>query len=146
MLHVLLIIQSCYLDCKPEHRIVREEIFGPVAAIAKFKDQEEVINLANDTSYGLGAAVFTSNISTAINVSNRLEAGSVCKLSSTHGIDPMYSSRFPFISGVNCYNIVEVNAPFGGYKQSGIGRENGEYALENYYQVKSIKINIDKSA
>ncbi|CDH51788.1 aldehyde dehydrogenase [Lichtheimia corymbifera JMRC:FSU:9682] len=116
---------TVFTDCKPEHTISREEIFGPVAAVAKFKDQEEVIKLANDTSYGLGAAVFTANISTAINVSNQLEAGSVW---------------------VNCYNIVEVNAPFGGYKQSGIGRENGEYALENYYQVKSVKINIDKSA
>lgn len=78
MLHVILIVN---IDCKPEHKISREEIFGPVAAVAKFKDQEEVIKLANDTSYGLGAAVFTANISTAINVSNKLEAGSVCKLS-----------------------------------------------------------------
>lgn len=68
-----------YIDCKPEHTILREEIFGPVVAICKFKDEDEAIKLANDTTYGLAAAVFTSNISTAINVSNKLEAGSVCK-------------------------------------------------------------------
>ncbi|CDH51792.1 aldehyde dehydrogenase [Lichtheimia corymbifera JMRC:FSU:9682] len=114
---------TIFTDCKPEHRILREEIFGPVVAICKFKHEDEVIKLANDTTYGLAAAVFTSSISTAVNVSNQLEAGSVW---------------------VNCYNMIDVMSPFGGYKQSGIGRENGEYGLENYLQVKSVKINIDK--
>ncbi|CDS03162.1 hypothetical protein LRAMOSA00564 [Lichtheimia ramosa] len=112
---------TIFTDCKPEHTILREEIFGPVVAICKFKDEDEAIKLANDTTYGLAAAVFTSNISTAINVSNKLEAGSVW---------------------VNCYNLVDVMSPFGGYKQSGIGRENGEYGLENFLQVKCVKINV----
>ncbi|KAI7883218.1 aldehyde dehydrogenase [Lichtheimia hyalospora FSU 10163] len=112
---------TIFTDCKPEHQILREEIFGPVVAICKFKDEDEVIKLANDTTYGLAAAVFTSNISTAVNVSNKLEAGSVW---------------------VNCYNMIDMMSPFGGYKQSGIGRENGEYGLDNYLQVKSVKINV----
>lgn len=68
-----------YIDCKPDNLIMREEVFGPVVAISKFKTTEEVIASANDTHYGLGAAVFTGNITTAIKVSNALEAGSVCK-------------------------------------------------------------------
>ncbi|KAF9261278.1 aldehyde dehydrogenase [Marasmius fiardii PR-910] len=108
-------------DCKPEMKIVREEIFGPVAAVIKFKTEEEVIEMANDTSYGLAAAVFTENNSRAIRVVHALQAGSTF---------------------VNCYNSVEINVPFGGYKQSGIGRELGEYALETYTQVKGVHINV----
>lgn len=130
-----------YIDCKPEHTILREEIFGPVVAICKFKDEDEAIKLANDTTYGLAAAVFTSNISTAINVSNKLEAGSVCKYCLRHTIHDQFYLILICI-GVNCYNLVDVMSPFGGYKQSGIGRENGEYGLENFLQVKCVKINV----
>ncbi|KAI8140757.1 aldehyde dehydrogenase domain-containing protein [Fennellomyces sp. T-0311] len=112
---------TIFTDVTENMRIMKEEIFGPVVVVAKFKDVEDVVAKANDTTYGLAASVFTSNITRAITVSNALEAGSIW---------------------VNCYHAASENTPFGGYKQSGIGRENGEYALENYTQVKAIKINI----
>ncbi|KAI9310567.1 aldehyde dehydrogenase domain-containing protein [Dichotomocladium elegans] len=112
---------TVFTDVKENMKIMQEEIFGPVVAVSKFSTLEEVVEKAHDTAYGLAAAVFTQNISQAIQVANKLEAGTVW---------------------VNCYNELDYNTPFGGYKQSGIGRENGEYALENYYQVKAVKINI----
>ncbi|KAG7086192.1 hypothetical protein E1B28_002155 [Marasmius oreades] len=108
-------------DCKPDMKIVREEVFGPVAAIIKFKTEEEAIEMANDTNYGLAAAVFTENNSRAVRVAHALEAGT---------------------TWVNCYNSSEIQTPFGGYKQSGFGRELGEYALETYTQVKAVHVNI----
>ncbi|KAG7097950.1 hypothetical protein E1B28_005261 [Marasmius oreades] len=108
-------------DCKPDMKIVREEVFGPVAAVIKFKTEEEAIEMANDTSYGLAAAVFTENNSRAIRVVHALEAGNTF---------------------VNCYNAIDINVPFGGYKQSGIGRELGEYALDTYTQVKAVHVNL----
>ncbi|CAG8804357.1 13465_t:CDS:2, partial [Dentiscutata erythropus] len=92
---------------------MQEEIFGPVVAIAKFKTVEEVIEKAHLTKYGLAAAVFTKDMTRAIKISNVLKAGTVW---------------------VNCYNVLSVNTPFGGYKESGIGREFGKYALELYTQ------------
>ncbi|KAG2217141.1 hypothetical protein INT45_004596, partial [Circinella minor] len=112
---------TIFTDVKPDMRIMKEEIFGPVVAITKFKDEKDVIAQANDTTYGLAAGVFTSSIKRAITVSNALEAGTVW---------------------VNCYMQVDSNSPFGGYKQSGLGRESGEYVLQDYTQVKAIKINI----
>ncbi|KAI9263190.1 aldehyde dehydrogenase domain-containing protein [Phascolomyces articulosus] len=112
---------TVFTDVKGSMKIMQEEIFGPVVAVSKFKDVDDVIDKAHDTTYGLAAAVFTQNITRAVTVANRLEAGTVW---------------------VNCYNELDYNTPFGGYKQSGIGRENGEYALENYYQVKAVKINV----
>ncbi|KAJ8662200.1 hypothetical protein O0I10_001893 [Lichtheimia ornata] len=112
---------TVFTDVKEDHVLMKEEIFGPVVAVSKFKTIDEVVEKANDSAYGLAAAVFTSNISTSITVANKLEAGTVW---------------------INCFNELDYNTPFGGYKQSGIGRENGEYALDNYYQVKSVKINI----
>ncbi|KAI8141072.1 aldehyde dehydrogenase domain-containing protein [Fennellomyces sp. T-0311] len=114
---------TIFTDVREDMRIVKEEIFGPVVVVSKFKDVDDVVAKANDTTYGLAAAVFTSNIRRAITVSNALEAGSVW---------------------VNCYNVITENSPFGGYKQSGIGRENGEYALANYTQIKAVKMNIAK--
>ncbi|KAI8340884.1 aldehyde dehydrogenase domain-containing protein [Chlamydoabsidia padenii] len=102
-------------------KVITDEIFGPVVVISKFKDEEEVIKLAHDTTYGLAAAVFTENVTRAIEVSNRLEAGTVW---------------------VNAYNVLSPQMPFGGYRQSGIGRENGEEALDNYLQVKSVRVNL----
>lgn len=98
--------------------IAKEEIFGPVVVIMKFKTVEEVIERANNTTYGLAAAVHTTNHSTAIRVSNALEAGTIW---------------------INCYNMFFNQNPFGGYKTSGIGRELGEYALSEYTQVKSVQ-------
>ncbi|KAK7453414.1 hypothetical protein VKT23_011679 [Stygiomarasmius scandens] len=109
-------------DCRPDMKIVKEEIFGPVAAVIKFKDEEEVISLANDTSYGLACGVFTQNSSRAIRVAHALEAGT---------------------AWVNCYMTVELQVPFGGYKESGGGgRELGIWALDTYTQVKSVHVNI----
>ncbi|CAO3592383.1 unnamed protein product [Absidia cylindrospora] len=112
---------TVFTDVTPKMKIVQEEIFGPVVVVSKFKDVEEVIELAHDTTYGLAAAVFTENVTRAIEVSNRLEAGTVW---------------------VNAYNVLSPQVPFGGYRQSGVGRENGEYALDNYLQVKTVRVNL----
>ncbi|KAF8314572.1 aldehyde dehydrogenase domain-containing protein [Cantharellus anzutake] len=112
---------TIFTDVKPEMTIVKEEIFGPVVVLARFNNEEELIRLANDSVYGLAAAVFTRDVSRAIGITNRLKAGTVW---------------------VNCYNLLDVNVPFGGYKQSGIGRECGEYALANYTEVKAVHINL----
>ncbi|KAF8057016.1 aldehyde dehydrogenase [Lyophyllum atratum] len=100
---------TIFTDVKPEMQIVREEIFGPVAAIIKFTTEEEVIEAANNTTYGLSCNVFSQNISRALRVAHALEAGT---------------------AWVNSAQDGSVAVPFGGYKQSGIGRELGEYALE----------------
>ncbi|MCJ1463430.1 aldehyde dehydrogenase (NAD(P)(+)) ald5 [Pseudocyphellaria aurata] len=101
--------------------IMQEEIFGPVCSIAKFKDEADAIRLGNATTYGLAAALHTKNLNTAIRVSNALRAGTVW---------------------VNTYNTLHHQLPFGGYKQSGIGRELGEAALANYTQTKTVSISL----
>ncbi|EOO03604.1 putative aldehyde dehydrogenase protein [Phaeoacremonium minimum UCRPA7] len=112
---------TIFTNVTPQMKIMQEEIFGPVCAIAKFKSEDEVIALGNDSSYGLAAAVHTNDLNTAIRVSNALHAGTVW---------------------VNCYNMLHHQLPFGGYKESGIGRELGEAALLNYTQNKSVAINL----
>ena len=102
-------------------KIMQEEIFGPVCSISKFKTEEEVIKAGNETTYGLAAAIHTTDLNTAIRVSNKLKAGTVW---------------------VNCYNLLSYQVPFGGFKESGIGRELGKYALSNYTQVKSVRIRL----
>jgi len=102
-------------------KIMQEEIFGPVCAISKFKTKEEAIRLGNSTTYGLAAAVHTKNLNTAIEVSNALRAGTVW---------------------VNTYNTIHWQLPFGGFKESGIGRELGEVALDNYLQTKTVSIRL----
>jgi aldehyde dehydrogenase (NAD+) len=102
-------------------KIMQEEIFGPVCSIAKFTNEAEVINLSNDTTYGLAAAVHTANLNTALRVSAALKAGTVW---------------------VNTYNTLHHQLPFGGYKESGIGRELGEAALANYTQTKTVSIRL----
>ncbi|KAF1349110.1 aldehyde dehydrogenase [Delphinella strobiligena] len=102
-------------------KIVQEEIFGPVCTVSKFKTKEEAIKVGNNTTYGLAAAVHTTNLNTALEVSNALKAGTVW---------------------VNCYNMLHWQLPFGGYKESGIGRELGEAALENYTQTKTVSIRL----
>ncbi|KJA15398.1 hypothetical protein HYPSUDRAFT_207889 [Hypholoma sublateritium FD-334 SS-4] len=111
------IITDVHLDMK----VTREEIFGPVCTLIKFKTEEEVIEKGNDTEYGLAAHIFTENLNRAIRVSNAVEAGS---------------------AWVNIAQITDTAVPFGGYKNSGIGRELGEYALSTYTQVKGVHINI----
>jgi len=112
---------TVFSDVKDDMRIAREEIFGPVQQIIKFKTLEEVIPRANNTRYGLAAAVFTKDIDKAITIANSVQAGTVW---------------------VNCYHAFTVQAPFGGYKESGIGRENGEDGVLEYCQIKTVTIKI----
>ncbi|KAI0010499.1 aldehyde dehydrogenase [Xylariaceae sp. FL0662B] len=112
---------TIFTDVTQDMKIMQEEIFGPVCAIAKFKTEDDVIRMGNDSTYGLAAAIHTSNVNTAIRVSNELRAGTVW---------------------VNCYNLLHHQLPFGGYKESGIGRELGEAALHNYTQNKSVAIRL----
>jgi len=112
---------TIFSNVTEDMKIVQEEIFGPVCSISKFKDKEEAIRVGNKTTYGLAAAVHTSNLNTAIEVSNALKAGTVW---------------------VNTYNTLHHQLPFGGYKESGIGRELGEDALANYTQTKTVNIRL----
>ncbi|KAJ5184069.1 hypothetical protein N7492_001685 [Penicillium capsulatum] len=108
---------TIFTGVTPDMKIAQEEIFGPVITIQKFKDEAEAIRIGNSTTYGLAAGVHTKNVNTAIRVSNALKAGTVW---------------------VNSYNLISYQAPFGGFKESGIGRELGSYALENYTQIKTV--------
>lgn len=108
---------TVFVDTRPDMRIVREEIFGPVLAVQTFETEEEAIRLANDTPYGLAGAVFTQDGARAQRVIRRLRAG---------------------ITWINTYHPTFNEAPWGGYKQSGIGRELGTYGFEAYTEVKQI--------
>ncbi|MCR4672054.1 MAG: aldehyde dehydrogenase [Lachnospiraceae bacterium] len=105
-------------------RVAQEEIFGPVAVVIKFHDEQEVIDMANDSTYGLGGAVWTRDINKAIRVARGVETGRMW---------------------VNTYNQIPEGAPFGGYKESGIGRETHKVMLEHYTQMKNIMINLSES-
>lgn len=105
-----------------EMTVAREEIFGPVAVVIKFKDEKDVIRMANESEYGLGGGVFTQDINKALNVANSLETGRVW---------------------INTYNAIPEGAPFGGYKKSGIGRETHKMILDAYSQFKNIIIKTD---
>jgi acyl-CoA reductase-like NAD-dependent aldehyde dehydrogenase len=106
----------------PAMTIAREEIFGPVLAVIEFADLDEAIARANDTQYGLAAAVWTRDIKKAHYVARRLQAGTVW---------------------VNTYNIYDTAAPFGGYKASGFGREMSAHAIEHYTQLKSVWVDLN---
>ncbi|XP_078252389.1 aldehyde dehydrogenase 1A1-like [Rhinoraja longicauda] len=112
---------TVFSEVTDEMRIAKEEIFGPVQQIIKFKTVDEVIRRANNTHYGLVAAVFTKDINKAFTVATALQAGTVW---------------------VNCYNAMHVQSPFGGFKMSGNGREMGEYGLQEYTEIKTITIKI----
>ncbi|MCJ1248942.1 aldehyde dehydrogenase (NAD(P)(+)) ald5 [Trapelia coarctata] len=112
---------TIFSNVSEDMKIMQEEIFGPVCSIAKFKTEEDAVKVGNGTTYGLAAAVHTANINTAIRVSNALKAGTVW---------------------VNCYNMLHHQLPFGGFKESGIGRELGEAALANYTQTKTVSIRL----
>ncbi|HBT28199.1 MAG TPA: betaine-aldehyde dehydrogenase, partial [Erwinia persicina] len=110
---------TVFTDCTDDMRIVREEIFGPVMSILAFDDEEEVIRRANDTEYGLAAGVFTTSLNRAHRVIHQLEAG---------------------ICWVNSWGESPAPMPVGGYKQSGVGRENGLETLHHYTRTKSVLI------
>ncbi|RNB78592.1 aldehyde dehydrogenase family protein [Brevibacillus panacihumi] len=112
---------TIFTETTPSMRIVQEEIFGPVLAVQRFRDEEEAIRLANDTVYGLAGGVFTQDGAKAMRVIRKLRAG---------------------ITWINCYHPTYNEAPWGGYKQSGIGRGLGTYGYEEYTEVKQINIQL----
>ena len=122
--------KGCYMrptlliNANNKMRVAQEEIFGPVAVVIKFHDVDEVIAMANDSIYGLGGAVFTKDINKGIKVARGVETGRMW---------------------VNTYNAIPEGCPFGGYKQSGIGRETHKVILEHYTQMKNIMINLDEA-
>jgi len=111
-------------DVTNDMRVAQEEIFGPVACVIKFKDEEDVIKMANDSIYGLAGGVWTQDINRAVRVSRAIEAGRIW---------------------VNMYDNVPAGAPFGGYKKSGYGRETDKVILDSYTQMKSIIINLNRN-
>ncbi len=119
----LFVEPTIFYDVTNSARIAREEIFGPVAAVIPFDDEEEAIRIANDTDYGLAAAVWSRDIFRALRTVKRLQAGVVW---------------------VNHMQPTFVEAPWGGYKQSGIGRELGKWGVEEYLQVKQVHINLNE--
>ncbi len=112
---------TVFADVTDNMTIAREEIFGPVMTILKFKSIDEVAARANNTAYGLAAAVWTKDISKAHAIADSVRAGTVW---------------------VNCYDVFDAGAPFGGFKQSGIGRELGEYSLSNYTEIKTVTVKL----
>jgi aldehyde dehydrogenase (NAD+) len=108
---------TIFTNVGDDMKIAQEEIFGPVMSIIKFKDIDEVIERSNRTAYGLAAAVWTNDVRKAHRLAAEIKAGTVW---------------------INCYDVFDAAAPFGGFKMSGIGRELGEYALRNYTEVKSV--------
>jgi aldehyde dehydrogenase (NAD+) len=115
---------TIFTDVRNNMRIAQEEIFGPVLAVIKYDSLEEAIKLANDTIYGLAAGVWSASLERAIGVANRLRAGTVW---------------------INDYHIINAEAPFGGYKQSGVGRELGTWGLHAYTEVKHIHADLSRT-
>lgn len=110
-------------DVKNTMRVAREEIFGPVLSVIRFKDDDEAIQIANDTPYGLAAGVWTNDLTRAFTYTRALKTGTIW---------------------INAYRVVSYAVPFGGYKQSGIGRENGQEMIKEYLQTKSVYFNLEK--
>ncbi|MDF7826376.1 aldehyde dehydrogenase family protein [Pontiellaceae bacterium B12227] len=113
---------TVFTDTTPDMRIVQEEIFGPVLAVQTFTDDADAVRLANDSIYGLAGGVFSENGTRAMNFIKKLRAG---------------------ITWINCYHPTYSEAPWGGYKQSGIGRDLGTYGFDEYTEVKQININLE---
>jgi acyl-CoA reductase-like NAD-dependent aldehyde dehydrogenase len=112
---------TIFADVKSSMRIAREEIFGPILVATPFDDVSEIIALANDTRYGLGAGVYTSNLNTALHMADRLESGNVW---------------------VNCYGVMHPALPFGGFKESGWGRESGTEGLDAFLEKKAVVVQL----
>jgi aldehyde dehydrogenase (NAD+) len=113
----LFVQPTIFTDVTNDMRIAQEEVFGPVLSVLRFSDEEQAVEIANDVNYGLAAGVWTEGLRRAITMSERLEAGTIW---------------------VNTYRSTSYTTPFGGYKASGLGRENGAEAIKEYLQVKSV--------
>jgi (Z)-2-((N-methylformamido)methylene)-5-hydroxybutyrolactone dehydrogenase len=116
----LFVKPTIFIGVNNKMRIAQEEVFGPVLSIIRFKTDDEAVKIANDTLYGLAAGIWTQNLDRAVNLPARLRAGTVW---------------------VNAYRVVSYLAPFGGFKNSGIGRENGKEAIREYLEAKSVFLN-----
>jgi acyl-CoA reductase-like NAD-dependent aldehyde dehydrogenase len=112
---------TIFADVKNQMRVAQEEIFGPVVSVITFENDDDLIKQANDTIYGLSAGIWTSNITRAHSFAKAIKAGVVW---------------------INTYNVFNAASPFGGYKQSGYGREMGKHALEMYTNVKSVWVDL----
>lgn len=110
-------------ECTDDMKFVKEEIFGPVAAVLSFEDESEVISRANDSEYGLAGGIFTNDLTRAHRMAAALQCG---------------------IIWINNYNLAPLEMPFGGFKQSGVGRECGKAAIEHYTQSKSVYVEMGK--
>ncbi len=119
----LFVEPTIFADVSPDMRIAQEEVFGPVLAVMRFKSEDEAIRIANGVKYGLAAGVWTENLRCAVSMANRLEAGTVW---------------------INTYRAASFTTPFGGYKSSGLGRENGSEAIKEYMQTKSVWVSTTK--
>ena len=111
---------TIFTGVKNSMRIAQEEVFGPVLSVIKFKDEEEAIAIANDSRFGLGAGIWSNDVGRMHRMAEKIQAGTIW---------------------VNCYRAVSYLSPFGGYKDSGLGRENGREAIRDYLQTKSVWIN-----
>ena len=114
-------MQPTVFSAADDLELSREEIFGPVLTVLEYEDIDDLVTRANDSVYGLGAGVWTADVKTGIRIAHRLKAGTVW---------------------VNGWGMLEASMPWGGYKQSGIGREMGSYALQHYTEVKSVWVNL----
>jgi aldehyde dehydrogenase (NAD+) len=115
---------TIFTDVKNNMRIAQEEVFGPILAIIKFKDVEDAIHIANDIPFGLAAGIWTEDIKKALQVPKKIKAGTIW---------------------VNTYRMISYLLPFGGFKHSGISRENGIHAIYEYLQEKSVFISTEES-
>ena len=113
---------TVFVDVEPGMKIMREEIFGPVAMVGTFSDEDEAIALANDTRFGLAAGIYTSDVGRAHRVAAQVQAGTVW---------------------VNTYGMFDAAIPYGGFKLSGFGKELGREALDLYLQTKTVWVNLD---
>ena len=116
---------TIFADVRNDMRIAREEVFGPVLSMIPFSDEAEALRIANDTPFGLGSGVWTNDIGRALRMARGIKAGTVW---------------------VNTYRAIAYNMPFGGYKNSGMGRENGIESIRDYTQVKSVWVETDPVA
>ena len=154
--HSFFLQPTIFTDVGDDMKICREEIFGPVMSVQKFSSLDEVADRANRTRYGLGASIFTKDVGKAHYLSHAIRAGTVWYVGyyviflglifCVHHIRKWHNLFYwkHLAPRVNCHNVFDASTPFGGFKESGSGRELGEYGLEAYTEVKSIVTAIPK--